>query len=105
MYLPLSAGRMVKLGSLLRVEIAFLSAMVILEGGIFALARVADTWSQICSASEELSLLILIADSVAVMRSTVGSCCGEMAKFRPFPSTSLSGLVRGLCDRFLNQLS
>ena len=71
-YLPLSAGRMVKLGSLLRVEIAFLSAMVILEGGIFALARVADTWSQICSASEELSLLILIADSV--MRSTIGSC-------------------------------
>ena len=105
MHLPLSAGRMVMLGSLLSAEIAFLSSMVILEEYIFALVRVADTLSWICSASEELSLLILIADSVAVMRSTVGSCCGEMAKFRPFPSTSLSGLVRGLCDRFLNQLS
>ena len=36
--------------------------MVMLEGGSFALARVADTLSQICSASEEFCLLILITD-------------------------------------------
>ena len=72
------------LGSLLSVEIALLSLIVILEEGIFALARVAETLSQICSASEEFSLLLFIADSVAVMRSTIDSCRGKIAKFRPF---------------------
>lgn len=43
MNLLLSAGRMVMLGSLVSVEIAFLSSVVILEGDIFALARVAGT--------------------------------------------------------------
>ena len=73
-----------------------LSWMVIFEGGIFALGRVADTLSQICSASEEFSLLVLITDSVGVMRSIMGSCREEIAKFRPFASTTLSGFIRTL---------
>lgn len=79
----LPAGRMVMCGSLLCADIALLASMVILEGGIVALVRVADTLSRICLASEVVSLLVLIADFVAVMRSTIRGC-GEIVKFRPF---------------------
>ena len=68
-------------GSLLSAKIALFSLMVILEGGDFTLTRVSNA---LISTSEELSLLVFIADSVAVMGFTIGSCCGEKGKFRPF---------------------
>lgn len=60
--------------SLLSVVTALLSWMVRLEGGTLAVERAADTLSLSCSASVEERLFFLIADSVAVMRSTTGNC-------------------------------
>jgi len=55
------------------------------EGGVVALDRTAVTVIRSCSAST--ILLFLITDSVAVMRSTTGSSCGEMAKLSPLANT------------------
>ena len=67
MHLPLSAGRMVMLWSLLRDLKAFLSWMVRLERCILSNVRSADTVILICSASASVSLFFLMADSVAVI--------------------------------------
>lgn len=50
----------------------FLSWVVRLEGGAFALVSTADTFSLRCSASVSISLWFLMADSTAMMRSTAG---------------------------------
>lgn len=47
---------------------ALLSWKVRLEGGAFALERAAETFNLSCSASEMVSWLFLMADSVAVIR-------------------------------------
>ena len=83
-HLPLLVGKMVMLESLLTVGILLHSLLVILEG---------DTLSWICSGSEDVSLLLLIADSVAVMKSSICSCHGEIAKFRCSASRSLFGFM------------
>ena len=49
--------------------------------------------------------MVLLANLVSVMRSTFGSFRGEGAKFRPLASTSVSGFVRDLLDRFFTHLS
>ena len=49
-----------------------------------------------CSASPSEILLFHIADSVAMMRSTIGSCCREMSKLSPLAMTSFSGLMKSL---------
>ncbi len=76
MHLPLSAGRIVIFLSLLRDVTAFLSCRVRLEGGALAPDRVADTLTLSCSALVPVRLFFLIADSVAVISSTIGTCCG-----------------------------
>jgi len=48
---------------------------------LVALEGVAENFILVCSASGCVNLFILMAVSVAVIRSTTGSCCGEMAKF------------------------
>jgi len=68
-----------------------LSSLVRFEGGVLALERAAVTFMCSCSASASEILLLLIADSVAVMMSTTGSCCGEMAKLSRLAKTSFSG--------------
>lgn len=89
MHLPLSAGRIVTFWSLLSVVTAFLSSMVRLEGGGFALDRAADTFNLSSSASVSVKLFFFIADSVAVIKSTIGNSFG--VKFKPLPKTSFSG--------------
>ena len=78
-HLSLSAGKMVYFRSLFSDAGAFLSSVVRLEGGAFALERMADSFNHSCSASVSASLLFLMADSVAVMRSTTGICSGATA--------------------------
>ena len=51
--------------------------------GAFSLAIVADTLNHSSSASVSANLLFLMADYVAVMRSTSGICSGATAKFSP----------------------
>ena len=38
--------------------------------------------------------MFLIADSIGVMRSTIGKFRNEMVEFRPLPSTSLSEVLK-----------
>lgn len=59
-HLPLSASRMVTSWSLWSDDSAFLSWMVRLEGGVFALVSAVDTFSLSCSASVSISLLLLL---------------------------------------------
>ena len=91
---------MVIFWSLLSSTRAFFYSVVWLERGAVALARVADTLTRSCSASVSASLLFLVADSIAVMRSTTGICSGATAKFSPLARTSFSGLVSSLGQIF-----
>ena len=50
-------------------------------------------------------LLFLMADSTAVMRSTTGICSGATAKFSHLTTTSFSGWVSSLLDKFFTQFS
>lgn len=54
-----------------------------------------------CSAFGCVSALILIA--VSVMRSTMGSYSGDVAKFEPFGQDT--GLVRSLSDMLFSNVS
>ena len=70
----------------------------------FALARAADTLklSRRCSASVSASLLFLMADSLAVMRSAAGICSGATAKCSPLARMSFSDWVtRAFLDRWM----
>lgn len=71
MHLPLSAGKIVMLGSLCSVFSASLSWLEMLDGGNLALKSAADTLSLSCSVSG--NLFLLMANSAAVVRSVVGS--------------------------------
>ena len=84
---------------------AFLSSIVILDGGVCALASGADTLFRICLASANKSLLNLMVDFVAVMRSAAVSCCGEMANVSPLAKTFFSGWVNSLLDKVVTHLS
>ena len=54
-----------------------------LESGVLALDRTADSFSLICSASASGSVLFLIPVFMAVMRSTTDTSSGFTEKFRP----------------------
>lgn len=66
MVLPLSAGDMVMLFFLLRYVTAFFSCIVSLDGGTFALERVAEAFVLILSAFDCVTLLIHLTVSVVV---------------------------------------
>ena len=66
--------------SLLSEVMAVLSSTVILDGGIFALASATGTSILGCSCSANTRLLGLMADYVAVMRTSTGSSCGDTVK-------------------------
>lgn len=70
-HLPLLAGRIAM--SIWSDAGAFLSWMVRLEGGAFALVSTADVFCLSCSASVFISLLFLMPDSMTRMRSTAGN--------------------------------
>lgn len=74
--------------SLLSYVTAFISWGVRFGGGGFALERVAVTSILICSVS--LFFLVWMADSVAVMRSTTGILCSELAQLSPLAKTVFS---------------
>ena len=69
------------------------------------LASDADTFILSCLASTDTRFLDLMADSLAVIRSTTGTGFGETGKLNPLAWTLFSGWVRSLLDKFLIHLS
>ena len=71
-------------------------------GGGLLLERATVTLNLSCSAPVSVRLIFFIADSVALMRSTIGKCYGVKGKFNSLARTSFFDWVSSLSDTHLS---